>query len=482
MRYIKSILHVLLLATFLVTPAVAEQGLVDRLRGTLKSVPSSNADLQLTFAPVVKKAAPAVVNVYATRMVQQSRSPFANDPFFDRFFGGNAFGGSQPRVKNDLGSGVIVDPGGTVVTNFHVIRDAIGIKVTLSDGREFGAEVILKDQDTDLAVLQLQSDGEVFPTLNFARQASVEVGDLVLAIGNPFGVGQTVTQGIVSALARTQQAGSISNSNFFLQTDAAINPGNSGGALVDMNGDVVGINTAIYSRSGGSIGIGFAIPSDMVRTVVDSALRGSARVERPWIGARFQNVDSELANTFELKRPSGILVTSIFENSPADRAGLEVGDLVVEVNGKPFRDINAFNYRLATIGVGNRVKVTVLREGTSDEFRMKIIAPPETIERDERTLEGRNPLAGAVVANLSPALAQELRFRDAEKGVIVLKVGRRSIARRFGVRSGDIIVRINGEEVRSTRQLEELVQGRRAAWRFAVSRNGQLLETDDIPG
>lgn len=482
MKYRSSLLFVWLVVTSLATPSMAEEGLIDNLLGGLKSVPTSSGELRLTFAPVVKKTVPAVVNVYASRMVQQRLSPFANDPFFDRFFGNRGFGQTQPRVKNDLGSGVMVDPAGIVVTNFHVIRDAIDVKVALSDGREFVAEVILKDQETDLAVLQLQSDGEAFPALDFAPQSSVEVGDLVLAIGNPFGVGQTVTQGIVSALARSQQAGTISNSNFFIQTDAAINPGNSGGALVDMNGDIVGINTAIYSRSGGSIGIGFAIPSDMVRTVVNSALQGSAKVQRPWIGARFQNVDSELAATLELKRPSGVLVTGIFENGPADDAGLEIGDLIVEVNGKPFRDINAFNYHLATQGVGENVLTTILREGTSKELRMEIIAPPETVERDDRTLEGRNPLAGAIVANLSPALAAELRFKAAEKGVVVINVGRRSIARRFGVRSGDIIVRVNGEDVTTTRQLEKLVQGRRATWRFTVSRDGQLLETDDIPG
>ena len=482
MKYFCSLLFVLLFAASLGTPSIAEEGLVDRLRGGLETVPTSSGELRLTFAPVVKKTAPAVVNVYASRMVQQRRSPFANDPFFERFFGNRGFGQSQPRVKNDLGSGVMVDPAGIVVTNFHVIRSAIDVKVALSDGREFAAEVILKDQDTDLAVLQLQTDGEAFPALDFAPQSSVEVGDLVLAIGNPFGVGQTVTQGIVSALARSQQAGSISNSNFFLQTDAAINPGNSGGALVDVNGDIVGINTAIYSRSGGSIGIGFAIPSDMVRTVVNSALQGSAKVERPWIGARFQNVDSELAATLELKRPSGVLVTGIFENGPADDAGLEIGDLIVEVNDETFRDINAFNYHLATQGVGKQVDITILRNGASDQLSLEIIAPPETVDRDDRTLEGRNPLAGAVVANLSPALAAELRFKDAERGVIVINVPRRSIARRYGVRTGDIIVRMNGEEVTSTQQLEELIQGRRATWRFAVSRKGQLLETNDIPG
>lgn len=482
MKFLSSLLFVLLLASPLATPSFAEEGLIDRLRGGLKSVPTSSNEIRLTFAPVVKKTAPAVVNVYATRMVQQRRSPFANDPFFERFFGRNGFGQTQPRLKNDLGSGVIIDPAGIVVTNFHVIRNAVGVKVALSDGREFEADVILKDQETDLAVLQLQSDGEIFPALEFAPQSSLEVGDLVLAIGNPFGVGQTVTQGIVSALARSQQAGTISNSNFFIQTDAAINPGNSGGALVDMNGDIVGINTAIYSRSGGSIGIGFAIPSDMVRTVVNSALQGSAKVERPWIGAGFQNIDSDLAATLELQRPSGVLVTSIFEDGPADDAGLEIGDLIVEVNGEPFRDKNALNYRLATQGVGKRVKLTVLRNDTSEQLGVAIIAPPETVERDEKTLKGRNPFAGAIVANLSPALANELRFTDAEQGVIVVKVERGSTAHRFNVRPGDIIERVNGVAVTSARQLEQLIEGRQATWRYAYRRRGQLVDSGEIRG
>lgn len=462
-------------------PSSAENIDGERLRGGLEAVPSAPSDVKLTFAPVVKNTAPAVVNVYATRMVQQRPSPFAGDPFFERFFGGRGFGNrQQPRKNNSLGSGVIVDSTGIVVTNFHVIRNATEVKVALSDRREFDADIILRDQKSDLAILQLKGEGEVFPALDFASQDSLDVGDLVLAIGNPFGVGQTVTQGIVSALARTQVG--ISDSGFFIQTDAAINPGNSGGALVDINGDVVGINTAIFSKSGGSIGIGFAIPSDMVRTVVNSALRGSAKVERPWIGAQFQNVDADSALALGLNRPSGILVTSIYDDSPADDAKVQVGDLIVAVNDIPFDDGNGFNYRLATLGVGNKAELAIKRNGKQKKLKVNLIVAPETVPRDERKLVGRQPLSGASVANLSPALAEELRFKGIPEGVIVTKVERGSFARRFGLKQGDVILRLNGETVASTKELERITNRKRPTWQFAVSRNGRVLESNEIRG
>lgn len=480
MKFCKYII-VVLTALTLTTGTGAETSVLDKLRDGLTAIPSTGTEVKLTFAPIVKQTAPAVVNVYATRMVQQRRSPFAGDPFFERFFGNRGFGQSRPRSNNSLGSGVIVDASGIVVTNFHVIRDATEVKVALSDRREFEAEIILRDQKSDLAILKLNGQGEEFPSLTFATQDTLEVGDLVLAIGNPFGVGQTVTQGIVSALARTPQAG-ISNSSFFIQTDAAINPGNSGGALVDVNGDIVGINTAIYSKSGGSIGIGFAIPSDMVQTVVNSALKGSARLERPWIGAQFQNVDADSALALGLRRPAGVLVTDLHDNGPAKDARIRVGDLIVAVNDAEFDDLNGFNYRLATLGVGKRANLTILRSGKVLDVAVKLVPAPETIPRDQRILQGRQPLAGATVANLSPALAEELRFRGPPQGVIVLSVERSSFARRFGLRRGDIIVRINGEPVNTTDQLERMIRNPRPSWQFAVNRDGRILESDKIRG
>src|ERR1700758_942383 len=263
-----------------------------------RQVPNSAAQLELSFAPIVKRVAPAVVNVYAARIVANN-NPFLADPFFRQFFG------AMPReqVERSLGSGVIIDPAGLVVTNYHVIEGASQVKVALADKREFAADVVLKDQRSDLAVLRIKDAKEKFPTLEFADSDELQVGDVVLAIGDPFGVGQTVTHGIVSAVARTQVG--ISDYQFFIQTDAAINPGNSGGALVDVAGRLVGINSAIYSRSGGSQGIGFAIPANMVRVVVASARSGGTTVRRPWLGAKLQAVTPEIADSLGLRSPTG---------------------------------------------------------------------------------------------------------------------------------------------------------------------------------
>src|SRR5499427_6805112 len=287
-----------------------------------RQVPTSTGQLELSFAPIVKRVAPAVVNVYAARIVANN-NPFLADPFFRQFFG------AVPReqVERSLGSGVIIDQAGLVVTNYHVIDGASQIKVALADKREFEADIVLKDQRSDLAVLRIKSARERFPTLEFADSDELQVGDVVLAIGDPFGVGQTVTHGIVSAVARTQVG--ISDYQFFIQTDAAINPGNSGGALVDIAGRLVGINSAIYSRSGGSQGIGFAIPANMVRVVVASARGGGSVVKRPWLGAKLQAVTPEIADSLSLKRPAGALVSSITARSPAARAGLKTGDVII---------------------------------------------------------------------------------------------------------------------------------------------------------
>ena len=267
---------------FFLMLTVAAAGLVaPSTSAQQRQVPTSAAQLQLSFAPIVQHVAPAVVNVYAQHVVANN-NPFLADPFFRQFFGGMP----RQQVERSLGSGVIVDPSGLVVTNYHVIADASEIKVALADKRELDADIVLKDERGDLAVLRIKGTSEKFPTLEFANSDELQVGDVVLAIGDPFGVGQTVTHGIVSAVARTQ----VGNSDyqFFIQTDAAINPGNSGGALVDVNGRLVGINSEIYSRSGGSEGIGFAIPANMVRVVVASAESGSKTVKRAWFGAKLQ--------------------------------------------------------------------------------------------------------------------------------------------------------------------------------------------------
>jgi Do/DeqQ family serine protease len=437
-------------------------------------VPKSQAAIKQSFAPVVKAAAPAVVNVYVRHRVTQTVSPFFNDPFFRRFFG-EQFGVPRERIQNSLGSGVLVSAEGVVVTNYHVIRGSgdSEITVALNDGREFPAKLILKDEHTDLAVLRLEGAGATFPSIQFANSDGLEVGDLVLAIGDPFGVGQTVTSGIVSALARTKVG--ISDYQFFIQTDAAINPGNSGGALVDMDGQLVGINTAIFSKSGGSHGIGFAIPSNMVRLVVQSALKG-VTVQRPWFGASLQPLTSDIAESIGLDLPSGALITSLHDKGPARRAGLQVGDVVVSVDDQTVKDPEAFQYRFVTKGVGGSVAVGVYRKGKRFQATIALIAPLEDPPRDLRELSGRHPLSGSKVANLSPAVAQELGIEDdSNQGVVVLDVDRRSNAGRLGLRRGDIVVGINDEKVATVMELATLLESGGGAWRLSVKRGGKVF-------
>ena len=433
--------------------------------------PENRDEIRLSFAPIVRRSAPAVVNVYATQMRRETQSPFAGDPFFERFFG-QPFGMPRERARSSLGSGVIVAEDGVIVTNHHVIRNATKVRVVTADGREYRAEILLRDEKTDLAVLKISDGDEDFPVLEFADSDELEVGDLVLAIGNPFGVGQTVTSGIVSAVARTDIG--VSDLSFFIQTDAAINPGNSGGALVDLRGEVVGINSAIFSRSGGSIGLGFAIPSNMVRSVVAQALAGSSEVERPWIGATFQRVTSDIARSMGLRRPRGALVTRVEPRSPAARADLRVGDLVIGVGSRDVQSPAALEYRLALFEIGRRVRLRVLRRGEELRMRVRLEREPETTQPDLQLITGRSPLTGARVADLSRRLAVRLGLPAGKVGVAVIDVDRGSPAARLGLRQGDIIVRIQGDAVRTSQQLAEATARRDRFWRLTIDRKGRI--------
>ena len=429
-------------------------------------VPSSAGEVRLSFAPVVKRVAPSVVNVYAARVVE-NHVPMFDDPIFRRFFGGG-----REQVQRSLGSGVIVDPAGLVVTNFHVIENADQVKVSLADKREFEADIVLKDQHADLAVLRLKDAHEPFAAIQLGDSDALQVGDVVMALGNPFGVGQTVTHGIVSAVARTQVG--VTDYQFFIQTDAAINPGNSGGALVDLGGRLVGINTAIFSRSGGSQGIGFAIPVNMVKGVIASAQGGSAVVRRPWLGAKLQAVTQEIAESLNLKRPVGALVSSVAARSPAARAGMRVGDLVVSVDGQEVDDVNAFDYRFATKPVGGQAAIGVMRGSREVRLAVALETAPET-PRDEAVIKTRSPFLGARIANLSPALAEELRMDIDAKGVVVTDVESGSTAYTFGLRKGDIVLVVNNVKIETTHDLVQVLSQPSKLWRLTIQRGGQQI-------
>ncbi|HEY9163271.1 MAG TPA: DegQ family serine endoprotease [Magnetovibrio sp.] len=441
-----------------------------------RMVPQSQGEVHLSFAPLVKATAPAVVNVYTSKTINTSQTtPLFNDPFFRRFFGGElkrVVPGPKRKVQNALGSGVLIGADGVVVTNNHVIEGAEEVKVVLNDRREFEARVVGRDARTDLAVLKLDMGKETLPYLQLSDSDALEVGDLVLAIGNPFGVGQTVTSGIVSALARTNIG--VSDLNSFIQTDAAINPGNSGGALVDVQGRLVGVNTAIFTKSGGSHGIGFAIPSNMVAHVVKSLLV-TGDVVRPWWGAVGQDVTAEIAQTLGMERPVGVMVTSIYPKGPSERAGLKVGDVIVGIENHEIANAQDLRFRIATQSVGGTVQVKVMRHGGQQILTMAMEAPPEIPKKDQRLLRGNNPFAGAVVANLSPALADEVGLPLTTTGVMILELDRTANAARLGFEPGDIVRKLNGEEVTSVAHLSQLIKTPASGWLIAIERDGQNI-------
>jgi serine protease Do len=436
------------------------------------TVPTSPQQINLTFAPVVKMVAPAVVNIYTKKVVkQEALSPFFDDPFFKQFFGDQFnFGRSRERIQNALGSGVIVQPDGLVVTNNHVINGADEIRVVLNDGREFAGKVVSQDEQLDLALVRFDTKGAKLPTLAFRDSDDLEVGDLVLAIGDPFGVGQTVTSGIVSGLARTRTG--INDFGFFIQTDAAINPGNSGGALVTTDGKLVGINTAIYSQSGGSIGIGFAIPSNIVKAVVDAEANGGKLV-RPWIGVTGEALSADIAESLGFDKPGGVVVKELFPGGPADKAGMKPGDVLTAINGRDVQDPQGMAFRLATLPIGQSAKVTIVRKGEQMELPVELTPAPRDPNPEEIWLEGQQPLMGAQVANLSPALGEELSV-SGWKGVVITAVKRGSYARELGLRPGDVVARVNGANIENVKQLQVALAGAHDEWELSIERDGKI--------
>lgn len=422
-----------------------------------------------TYADAVTRAAPAVANLYTTKMVSRPGNSMLDDPLFRRFFGDNL--PQQKRMESSLGSAVIMSPEGYLLTNNHVTAGADQIVVALRDGRETTARLVGSDPETDLAVLKI--DLKDLPVMTLGRSDGIRTGDVCLAIGNPFGVGQTVTSGIVSALGRTHLG--INTFENFIQTDAAINPGNSGGALINMAGQLIGINTAIYSRSGGSIGIGFAIPSNMVRAFADAAKSGSDFFERPYIGAEFEAVTPQIAESLGMDAATGALVSSVVPDGPAAKAGLKPGDVVLTLNGTPVEGVEALDYRMATLSIGAGASFGILSKGQQQTVDVTLERPPEGAKSEQVMLRGRSPFAGAKVAELSPRLAQRLGTRTDEKGVAVVDVSRDSPAADFGFQPGDIVREVNGTTIDSAEKLAEVSQQNTRWWRFTVERNGQIL-------
>lgn len=441
--------------------------LVDFSEYSNRVVPSSNSQVQLSYSPVVKQSAPAVVNVFTSRTVRRR----ARSSFFDEMFGMRR--APQERMESSLGSGVIVRSNGIIVTNAHVVKGAEELRVVLSDRREFEAKVIAEDEQIDLAVLRIETNGEVLPILPIDDNNEIEIGDIVLAIGNPFGVGQTVTSGIISALGRTN----VTDISSFIQTDAAVNPGNSGGALVNLDGELIGVNTAIFSRSGGSNGIGFAIPGELVARAVESSI-SEGRIVRPWIGARTNAVDSTMASALGLDRSRGAIINDLLPNGPAARAGLKTRDVILSVDGTDINDDSGLRFKLATLPRGQQTNIKYFRDGRERTVKVTTDTPQESPKRDERLMDGYNPLDGATVVNMSPALGEELGFDPYLQGVMVKSVVRRGAASINGLRPGDFITEVNGDKVSSSRQLEALLLSSDGEedWSLSIDRGGRIYE------
>lgn len=448
--------HLLILLMLMASPLTAQQ------------VPSSAAQMSLSFVPLVKTATPAVVNIYAKIMSEPQRTPLQSDPFFERFFR-DPFS-EKPRVQNSLGSGVILSDDGIVVSNYHVVGMATEIRVVLNDRREYSARVLLGDRDADLAILQIEAD-ETLPFLALRDSATVEVGELALAIGNPFGVGQTVSSGIISGLARSGAGGGNSGFGYFIQTDAPINPGNSGGALIDMQGRLVGINTSILTRSGGSNGIGFAIPADLVATFVAQARAGKTSFSRPWAGVSGQPVDADMAGPLGLDRAGGIIVSGVHPASPFRAAGLDVGDVIVAVGGAEVNTPNEMIYRMSVAGLGREVDVTRVRGGISDVITVGLIAAPNDPPREVIRLGDQSVLPGLTVARINPAVLSEMNLPLETSGVVVLEAG--PFAARVGLRAGDVILDANGIEITRTDEVEAVFGGQVRRFQVTLQRGNR---------
>ncbi|MFY9911457.1 MAG: DegQ family serine endoprotease [Candidatus Sulfotelmatobacter sp.] len=413
--------------------------------------PKSNA---LGFAPLLKPILPAVVSISSSRIVKVPQSPFFNDPFFQQFFGGQTPHAPEEQRERGLGSGVIISPDGYILTNNHVVEKSTDIKVMLPDKRQFPGKVIGTDPQTDIAVVKIATTG--LPTIPLADSSKLQVGDYCFAIGNPFGVGETATMGIVSATGRNGL--SIEDYEDFIQTDAAINPGNSGGALVNALGELVGINTAILSGGGGNQGIGFAIPINMAKYVMDQILK-HGKVVRGYIGVGIQDVTPELARVFHVTAGKGALVSNVDPNSPGGKAGLQRGDVVIEIDGQPVQGANDLRLKVGTMTPGTTVHLKVDRNGESRDFSFALGEAPtgKTAATNPAGTPENSPMRGVQVDELTNDIRQQLGLKPSVKGVVVTNVADDSPAADAGLQRGDVIEQINRQPVNSVAEYQHLI-------------------------
>jgi serine protease Do len=438
------------------------------------------------FSPVVRSAAPAVVNISSSRVVKAPQgSEELNDPFLRKFFGeefSRQFRVPRERREHSLGSGVIVNPSGYVLTNSHVVDGATNIKVALSDTREFDGKIVGIDPGTDIAVLKINADH--LSTLPFADSSKVEVGDIALAMGNPFGVGRTVTMGIVSAIQRGGLG--IEDYEDFIQTDASINPGNSGGALVNVHGELIGINTAILSPSGGNLGIGFAVPSNMAQTVMDQIIK-TGKVTRGFMGVSIQDITPDIAAAMKLNVRKGALVGDVEENSPAARSGLQPGDVIVELNGKPVADSRELRLAVSSLAPGTTIKLRTLRNGATKDVAMTLGDMPvkqsaaNTREKPSSP-ESDEPKLGIAVTELTPEIRRQLELSTDTKGIVVADVQEGGAAAEAGIQPGDVIEEVNRKAVQNYNDFRALIMNRGTdPLLFRINREGHSTYVA-IPG
>ncbi|MBS1874162.1 MAG: DegQ family serine endoprotease [Acidobacteria bacterium] len=446
----------------------------------------------VSFAPIVKKSAPSVVNISSTKVIkaasnlqqrnrrgqqQQQQNPFLDDPFFRQFFGEGPFN-TVPRDRREsaLGSGVIVSPDGYILTNNHVVEGATSVKVTLSDRREFTAKTIGTDPQSDLAVIKIDASNLTALPLSGVKP---EVGDICLAIGNPFGVGQTVTMGIVGATGRNL-GGSIEAFEDFIQTDASINPGNSGGALISTRGELIGINTAILSGSGGNQGIGFAIPVAMARNIMDQLIK-SGKVTRGYLGAYLQDVDPNLAKAFKIPNNSGVVITKVDPKTPADKAGVKEGDVVTQVNGDTVVDTQSLRNRIASMSPGSDVKLHLYRNGAPSDVTVTLGERPAELDaRSSRQGRGgdrdsgqASGLEGVSVEDVTADVARQLNLGRDATGVVVTDVEESSVAADAGLQRGDVIEQVNRQPVKNAAEFDKMVRaGKGGTTLLLVNRGG----------